>query len=99
MVLLPDLTDMARYEFRDHPRVEPLLRAAVAEAGLEWLDLIDTFRPYRGREAEIQWSGLRHPNAEGYGMIAAAVADRIETLVPEATRRGASDPGPRTRAP
>ncbi|MFQ5697534.1 MAG: SGNH/GDSL hydrolase family protein [Myxococcota bacterium] len=79
VMLLPDVLDLARYEDRYHPKVAPLVREATRAAGLEWLDLLEAFHPYRGREAEIRLSEQRHPNAYGYGLIARALARRIES--------------------
>lgn len=79
VMLLPDVLDLARYRDRYHPKVAPLVREATRAAGLEWLDLLATFEPYRGREAEIRLSEQRHPNAYGYELIARALATRIES--------------------
>jgi lysophospholipase L1-like esterase len=87
VLLLPDLLDLPRYEDRFHARVEPLVRGAVQEAGLEWLDLLDTFRPWRDRVEEVRADERRHPNGVGYRLIAEAVAAEVERryLAPPAT--------------
>jgi len=78
-VLFPDLRDLARYRDYSHPRVEPLLRAAVESAGLVFIDLCDDFTPYAGREPEISgFAGGTHPNAKGYDLIAHAVARELQ---------------------
>lgn len=82
VVLLPDVLDLERYEDRYHPRVARVVREAATSAGLEWLDLLDVFRAYRGREEEVVLIGQRHPNAAGYGRIASAVADALERASP-----------------
>jgi lysophospholipase L1-like esterase len=78
VVLLPDLLDIARYEDRYHPRIAPLLRAEVQTAGLDWLDLVEVFQPFRDREEAVRMKLRRHPNAEGYRLIAEAVAASVE---------------------
>jgi lysophospholipase L1-like esterase len=77
LVLLPDTQDLGRYSGRFHPKIAPMLSAAVSAAGLDFFDLEPTFAPYAGREDEVRYGRLRHPNAHGYGIIAAAVADEI----------------------
>jgi lysophospholipase L1-like esterase len=77
VVLLPDTQDLERYNDRFHPKIEPMVSAAVAAAGLDFFDLAATFAPYAGREEEVRYGRLRHPNAHGYGIIARAVADQI----------------------
>jgi hypothetical protein len=91
VVLLPDLLDLARYEDRYHPRVAPLVREQVSKAGLDWLDLLDHFRPFRGRETVMRPVYRRHPNADGYRLIAEAVADFVERrhLPPRLLKPGA----------
>ncbi len=79
VMLLPDVQDLAGYEDRAHPKIGPLVREAVAAAQLDWLDLLDAFRSYRGvNNDEIQWNGWRHPNQAGYLLIAEAAAREIE---------------------
>ena len=82
VVLLPDVEDLARYADRYHPRVAPMVRDAVAAAGLDFHDLLPAFLPYRERGEQVRLEGHRHPNAYGYGVIAAAVADEIERRYP-----------------
>jgi lysophospholipase L1-like esterase len=78
-VLFPDLRDLARYRDYSHPKVEPLLRAAVESAGLVFIDTADDFIPYAGREPEISgFAGGTHPNAKGYDLIGHAVARELE---------------------
>lgn len=82
-VLFPDIEDLARYEDYCHPRVAPLIEAAAREAGLEWVDLFETFRPYRIESANAslrlsQGAGRTHPNAVGYELIAHSVARELE---------------------
>ncbi len=76
-VLLPDAEDLARYSETYHPRVAPMVRDAVAEAGLDFLDLEPTFAPWQDREDEVRFGKLRHPNAKGYGLIASAVGEEV----------------------
>jgi lysophospholipase L1-like esterase len=78
VVLLPDAQDIARYQDRYHPKIEPLVASAVAEAGLGYFDLEPTFEPWRGKEDEILFRRQRHPNAAGYGLIAKAVGEEID---------------------
>ncbi len=78
VVLLPDLEDLARYIDRDHPRVEPLVRAATRDAGLDYYDMLESFAAYRERELELRDPGYRHPNAAGYRVLATSLADQIE---------------------
>ena len=78
VVLLPDAQDIARYRDRYHPKIEPLVTAAVREAGLDFFDLEPTIAPWSGKEDEILYRRQRHPNAEGYGIIAKAVGDEID---------------------
>lgn len=78
LVLLPDVLDLGRYLDRYHPLIEPLVRRAAAEAGLDLLDLASGFAAYRGRESEIRMAGQRHPNPRGYRLIAEQIADRVE---------------------
>lgn len=78
-ILFPDLRDLARYRDYSHPKVEPLIRAAVESAGLVLIDLEADFVPYAGHEPEV--SGLvggTHPNAKGYDLIAHAVVRELE---------------------
>ena len=77
LVLLPDTQDLTRYHESDHPKIEPMLAAAVSAAGLDYFDLEATFAPYAGREDEVRFGKLRHPNARGYGIIADAVAEQV----------------------
>jgi lysophospholipase L1-like esterase len=77
LVLLPDALDLARYADRYHPKIEPMVRAAVAAAGIDFFDLEPTFAPWQGKEDEVRFGKLRHPNARGYGVIAEAVCDEI----------------------
>ena len=78
-ILFPDLRDLARYRDYSHPRVEPLLRAAVESAGLQFIDLEADFAPYAGHEPDISgFAGGTHPNAKGYDLIAHAVARELE---------------------
>ena len=77
-ILFPDLRDLARYRDYSHPRVEPLIRAAVESAGLVFIDLADDFTPYAGREPDVSgFAGGTHPNAKGYDLIAHAVAREL----------------------
>ena len=55
-----------------------MVREAARESGLDWLDLSESFRPYRDRVEEIRMEGQRHPNAAGYRLIAEAAALEIE---------------------
>lgn len=75
VVLLPDVQDLERYVTRSHPRIEPFVRRAVEEAGLELIDLVDAFRPYARRELELvtAW-GATHVDGRGYALIAREVA-------------------------
>ena len=79
-VLLPDAQNLERYSGTDHPKIAPMVAGAVAEAGLDFFDLEPTFAPWVNREDEVRFEALRHPNAKGYGIIAAAVADEIGRL-------------------
>jgi lysophospholipase L1-like esterase len=76
-VLLPDTQDLERYSAVHHPKIAPMVEGAVREAGLDFFDLEPTFAPWASREDEVRFGQLRHPNAKGYGIIAAAVADEI----------------------
>ena len=76
-VLLPDAQNLERYAATYHPRIAPMVEGAVRAAGLDYFDLEPTFAPWQGREDEVRFGNLRHPNAKGYGVIAAAVADEI----------------------
>jgi lysophospholipase L1-like esterase len=91
VALLPDALDLARYSDRYHPRVAPLVRDAVAGAGLAFYDLEPVFRPWRERNDEIRMAGQRHPNAFGYSLIAEAIAAEIERrylLAPDPSPQG-----------
>jgi len=77
VVLLPDTQDLTRYDEVYHPKVAPMVSAAVSAAGLDFFDLEPTFAPWAGKEDEVRYGRLRHPNARGYGIIAEAVADQI----------------------
>lgn len=82
-ILFPDIENLARYEDYCHPRVAPLIEAAVRDAGLEWVDLLETFRPYRTESANAslrlsQGAGRTHPNAVGYELIASTVARELQ---------------------
>jgi lysophospholipase L1-like esterase len=79
VVLLPDVLDLARYAERYHPRVAPLIREQVSKADLDWLDLLDDFRAFQGREEAIRLTGQRHPSAEGYRLIAELLANVVES--------------------
>ena len=84
-ILFPDLRDLARYRDYSRPRVEPLIRAAVEDAGLELIDLAADFVRYAGREPEISgMAGSTHPSPDGYDLIARAVARelRARNLLP-----------------
>jgi lysophospholipase L1-like esterase len=76
-VMLPDAQDLARYSAELHPKVAPMVEGAARAAGLDFFDLEPTFAPWASREDEVRFGQLRHPNAKGYGIIAAAVADEI----------------------
>lgn len=79
VVLFPDIQDLGRYVDYCHPRFAPRLAEAVAAAGLELIDLVEDFRPYVGREAEVAgWSGSTHPSPAGYEVIARAVARELD---------------------
>lgn len=82
LLLLPDVRDLGAYIDLAHPRIEPLIRAAASEAGLEIVDLLAVFQSYRGQEDRIRDPGLRHPNAAGYAVIAQALAEVIEGAPP-----------------
>ena len=75
--MLPDAQDLRRYSAELHPKVAPMVEAAAQAAGLDFFDLEPTFAPWASREDEVRFGQLRHPNARGYGIIAAAVADEI----------------------
>jgi len=78
-ILFPDLRDLARYRDYSHPRVEPMIRAAVESAGLVFIDTADDFYPYIGREPEISgFAGGTHPNAKGYDLLAHALARELQ---------------------
>ena len=79
VVLLPDAQDLVRYHERYHPAIEPLMAGAAREAGLPLFDLEPTFQPWQGKEAEVCFQRQRHPNAFGYGVIAKAVAEQVES--------------------
>ena len=76
-ILLPDAQDLERYSASYHPKIAPMVAGAVGEAGLDFLDLEPTFAPWTSKEDEVRFGKLRHPNAKGYGIIAAAAADEI----------------------
>ena len=76
-VLLPDTQDLERYSAAFHPKIAPMVASAVSAAGLDFFDLEPTFAPWTSREDEVRFGKLRHPNAKGYGIIAAALADEI----------------------
>ena len=79
VILFPDLRRLERYRSFSHPHIEPMIRAATSQAGLQLIDLIDDFTPYIGREVEISGIlGGTHPNARGHDLIARAVAREIE---------------------
>jgi lysophospholipase L1-like esterase len=78
VILFPDLRHLERYRSYSHPHIEPMIRAAAEQAGLELIDLADDFAPYIGHEAEVSGAvGGTHPNARGYDLIAHAVAREI----------------------
>ena len=77
VVLLPDAMDLTRYSELYHPKIEPMIKGAVAQAGLDFFDLEPTFAPWQGKEDEVRFGKLRHPNANGYGVIARAICDEI----------------------
>ena len=78
VVLLPDLVDLGQYIDLDHPDIAPLVQNAVKAAGLDYFDLVDAFRPYREHLLQIRDPGLRHPNPEGYRVIADTLANEID---------------------
>jgi lysophospholipase L1-like esterase len=79
VILFPDLRHLERYRSYSHPHIEPMIRAATSQAGLQLIDLVDDFTPYIGREVEISGMlGGTHPNARGYDLIARAVARELE---------------------
>jgi len=81
VILLPDNQDLGRYVNRSHAVVEPRIRQAAEEAGLEFIDLRDAFVPYVGKEASIalgETPGATHLNAAGYRIIADEVARQLE---------------------
>jgi lysophospholipase L1-like esterase len=89
VILLPDNQDLGRYLARSRPRVAPMIRQAVEEAGLEFLDIGDAFAPFVGREREIALGGVpgaTHLNPAGYEIVADAVAHELRA-------RGALDGG------
>lgn len=83
VILFPDIRNLTRYANYCHPRVAPMLRAVAMEAGLEWIDLVDVFRPYAGREAEIALGGnpgSTHPSPAGYRLIASETLRHLNSL-------------------
>jgi hypothetical protein len=79
VIFFPDLRHLERYRSYSHPHIEPMIRAATSQAGLQLIDLVDDFTPYIGREVEISGMvGGTHPNARGYDLIARAVARELE---------------------
>ena len=97
VVLLPDLTDLARYADRDHPRIQPMVRAATRDAGLDYYDMLESFAAYRERELEVRDPRYRHPNAAGYRVLATSLADQIEARFLDRVARGVTRRRPRGR--
>ena len=88
VVMAPDVQDLNRYENYCHPKVAPLISESVADAGLEFFDLKDTFHPYAGRETELvigRLAGEAHINRKGHELIA-------DTLAAELLQRGMIPP-------
>jgi lysophospholipase L1-like esterase len=80
VILLPDNQDLGRYLARSRPRVVPMIRQAVEDAGLEFLDIGDAFAPFVGREREIALGGTpgaTHLNPAGYEIVADAIAHEL----------------------
>lgn len=78
VVLFPDVQDLRRYTEYCHPRVAPKLAEATRAAGLELIDLVEDFRPWIGREAEVAGAvGSTHPNGAGCEVIARAIAREV----------------------
>lgn len=81
LVLFPDNQDLARYTTYCNPKISPLLAKACKDAGVEFIDLVEDFRPWIGKEKELaidQASGATHVNAKGYEIIAKGVARALE---------------------
>jgi lysophospholipase L1-like esterase len=78
LVLFPDVQDLRRYVSYAHPKVAPLISKATKDAGLAFVDLIEDFQPFAGREPEISsLAGSTHVNERGYEVIARALAREI----------------------
>jgi lysophospholipase L1-like esterase len=54
------------------------LRAALAAAGIEYLDLLPAFRAHAEAGAKLFFEYDGHPNSEGYRLIAQEVLDHLE---------------------
>ena len=57
VVLFCDVRDIRRYVEYSHPKIAPLIRAVVEDAGITFIDLKGIFAPYAGRETEIGLGG------------------------------------------
>jgi lysophospholipase L1-like esterase len=81
LVLFPDNQDLARYTNTCNPKIAPLMARACKDAGIEFIDLVEDFRPWIGKEKDIaidQASGATHVNALGYEIIAKAIARELK---------------------